>query len=112
MLSSRDDSSIDELNLVLLNDWVDVFVEECWLNKERLEDGLSHELLEVSGGQVKLEGGSVDELTEEWESEVLLEKGKSVQLTEGVGVHGDVGGDVELLSGWHEGGGGGDDLVD
>lgn len=87
---------------VLLNNWDNVFVKENWVNKELTEGGLGEELLEFSGSQVELEGGGVDVLTEKGECHVLLEDWHGDELTEGVGVEGDVGWDVELECGWHD----------
>jgi len=91
----------DDLS-VLLNNWKNVFVEENWVNEELTEDGLSEELLEFSGSQVELESGGVDVLTEDGKGHVLLEDWHGDELTEGVGVEGDVGGDVELECGWND----------
>lgn len=85
-----------DLDLVLLNHWVDVLVEKDGVHKELTEDLCSEELLEFSRGQVELEGGGGQELSENRKSEVLLEFRDGVQLTESV----KNGGNVVLLVEW------------
>lgn len=73
--------------LVKLDNWVDVLVEECWLNKVLLEGGHGPVALEVVAAHVPLEHWVAPVLAEEGKTHVFTEKGKSHNLVVLKNVH-------------------------